>query len=195
MANFPPLRYNDTGKILYVTLHNASGHYWDTVAGSYDNPMVVAQWANYDVAATETPASSYQYIVTVPDDTDFTTNAYVYLTYYERATGSVLITDPVVARAFYWWDGTTVREAPPTASGAGSITHTYTVYAGPGATNPIEGAQVYVTSDEAGANVVAGTKTTNSSGVVLFYLDAGTYYFWVSHGSYNFTLPDTETVA
>jgi hypothetical protein len=47
-------------------------------------------------------------------------------------------------------------------------------------------AQVWVTSDSAGATVVAGTVTTNSSGDVTFMLDAGsTYYLWMQKDGYN----------
>ena len=51
-----------------------------------------------------------------------------------------------------------------------------------------------VTTDEAGTNVVA-SGTTNTSGQVVFYLDAGTYYVWREKSGWNFTNPDTETVA
>ena len=79
------------------------------------------------------------------------------------------------------------------AAGAGSVTWTYTLTdADTGAL--IDGASVWVTTDIAGANVIA-SGTTNDSGVVTFYLDAGTYYFWRSRSGYNFTNPDTEVVA
>lgn len=192
MATFPTLRHDGTGKTLYAVLNDASGQYWDTTGTPAFETFVVADWANYDTAASETPASSYQYQVTVP--ATLTSNAYVYITYYEQAGGSVAITDPVVATGVYWWDGATAREAPVDASGAGSIEFTYTVYQDDD-TTPIEGVAVYVTSDLAGANIVAGTKRTDSSGEVVFYLDAGTYYLWRQHGGWNFTNPDTEVVA
>lgn len=59
---------------------------------------------------------------------------------------------------------------------------------------PIEGAEVWVTTDVAGLNVVAHGYT-NASGIVTFYLDAGTNYFWRQHGNYTFTNPDTEIVS
>jgi len=76
--------------------------------------------------------------------------------------------------------------------GSGAIEHTYTVTDG---VNPLEGVGVWVTTDIGGSNVVAGTLTTNVSGVVEFMLDAGTYYFWSQKAGYNFTNPDTEAVA
>lgn len=62
-----------------------------------------------------------------------------------------------------------------TVIGTGAITHTHTVTGGG---NPQDNVAVWVTTDAAGANVIAGTKYTNSSGEVTFQLDAGTYYFW-----------------
>ena len=110
MADFPPYRHTATGSTLYITINNASGHYWDAVAGSYDNPMVVAQWANYDIVATETPAGSYQYIAAVP--AALTADALVYVTYYDQAGGAAAITDTVLSREIYWWDGTAISDVP-----------------------------------------------------------------------------------
>jgi hypothetical protein len=78
-------------------------------------------------------------------------------------------------------------------SGAGAISHVYTLTDSVDGT-PIDGAEVWVTTDAAGVNVVA-SGTTNSSGIVTFMLDAGTYYFWRRRSGYNFINPDTETVA
>lgn len=78
-------------------------------------------------------------------------------------------------------------------AGAGAITFTYTLTSSVDAL-PIADADVWVTTDEAGTNVVA-SGTTNSSGVVTFYLDAGTVYVWRQKDGWNFTNPDTETVS
>lgn len=44
---------------------------------------------------------------------------------------------------------------------------------------PVADADVWITTDSAGTNVVAGTKQTDSSGEVTFLLDAGnSYYLW-----------------
>lgn len=76
--------------------------------------------------------------------------------------------------------------------GAGAVTFVYTV------TNsvdsqPIPGVDVWVTTDEAGTNVVA-RGTTDAGGEVTFYLDAGTAYFWRQLAGWTFTNPDTEVV-
>lgn len=58
----------------------------------------------------------------------------------------------------------------------------------------IPGCDVWVSTDSAGATVVAGTLVTDANGLVTFYLDAGTYYVWRQLAGYNFTNPQTLTV-
>jgi hypothetical protein len=79
------------------------------------------------------------------------------------------------------------------ATGAGAITWTYTL------TNsvtglPIADADVWVTTDIGGTNVIASGKT-NASGVVTFYLDAGTVYVWRQKSGFDFVNPDAEVVS
>ena len=78
-------------------------------------------------------------------------------------------------------------------SGAGAISWTYTLTDSDDGT-PIDGAEVWVTTDAAGVDVVA-SGSTNSFGVVTFMLDAGAYYFWRKCSGYNFNNPDLETVS
>lgn len=78
------------------------------------------------------------------------------------------------------------------AAGAGAVTWTVTVNDG---VNPLDGAEVWISTDSAGSNVVAGTLHTDASGIATFYLDAGTYYLWVAHSGYNGTNPTAITVA
>ena len=77
------------------------------------------------------------------------------------------------------------------AGGAGTTTWTLTVEDGDG--NPLDGVRCWLTSDEAGSNVVA-SGTTNASGEASFLLDDGTYYLWKELAGYNFTNPETVTV-
>jgi len=70
------------------------------------------------------------------------------------------------------------------AAGAGAIAHTITVDDG---VNPLDGAEVWISTDEAGANVVAGTLSTDALGQVTFMLDAGSYWMHVQLAGYNFT--------
>lgn len=76
--------------------------------------------------------------------------------------------------------------------GAGAVEFTYTLTE-PDLITPIPDADVWVTTDPAGATVVASGRT-NQYGIITFYLDAGTVYIWRQKSGYNFTNPDTETV-
>jgi len=77
--------------------------------------------------------------------------------------------------------------------GAGVITWTYTITEN--ITDlPISDVDVWITTDSAGANIIASGKT-NSNGVVTFYLDAGTVYVWCQKSGYNFSNPDVEIVS
>ncbi len=66
-------------------------------------------------------------------------------------------------------------------SGAGALTRTIGVTVGG---NPLEGASVWVATDAGGTNIVAGSLTTSSGGVVTVLLDAGSYYVWVQKDGY-----------
>lgn len=77
---------------------------------------------------------------------------------------------------------------------AGAISWTYTLTdSDSGAA--IDGAEIWVTTDSAGTNVIANG-TTDSAGQVTFSLDAGTYYIWAKKSGYNIdAYPDTEVVS
>lgn len=89
--------------------------------------------------------------------------------------------------------GTTIPGLINSDSGAGAISHAYTLTDSADGT-PIDGAEVWVSTDAAGVNVIA-SGTTNSAGIVTFMLDAGTYYFWRRRSGYNFVNPDVEIVS
>lgn len=59
---------------------------------------------------------------------------------------------------------------------------------------PLDGAAVWISTDTAGAHVIAGTLYTNAQGKVTFMLEAGDYYVWVQHSSVNFNNPSALTV-
>lgn len=82
---------------------------------------------------------------------------------------------------------------------AGALEITYTVKEDDEDTgDPIDGVEVWITTDIGGSNVI-WSGTTNASGVLLEsggskpWLDAGTYYFWRKKSGFIFTNPDTET--
>ena len=77
---------------------------------------------------------------------------------------------------------------------AGAISWTYTL-TDSATGGPIDGAEVWVTSDSAGLYVLA-SGTTDSAGQVTFMLDAGTVYVFAKKAGYNMDdLPDEEVVA
>ena len=88
-----------------------------------------------------------------------------------------------------------VTEIAAAVSTAGSGAISYTVTVNDENAQPLDGVEVWITSDSAGTTVVAGTLTTNAAGQVTFMLDAGTYYLWRQLSRYNFTNPLTITVA
>jgi hypothetical protein len=76
------------------------------------------------------------------------------------------------------------------SEGAGATSWEITVNDG---TNPLDGVEVWITTDSAGTNVVA-SGSTDALGQVTFYLDAGTYYCWKQLAGYGFTNPETMVV-
>ncbi len=76
--------------------------------------------------------------------------------------------------------------------GAGAISWTETIRESGG--TPIPDADVWVTSDSAGTNVLASGRS-DGSGIVAFYLDAGTVYVWAQKSGFNFTNPTSTVVA
>jgi hypothetical protein len=97
-------------------------------------------------------------------------------------------------------ENTDVKTSTVVASsliGPGAISHPVTVTEADLVT-PIDGVAVWVTTDAAGANVIAGTLYTDAlgriNGTVGFMLNAGTYYLWRERSGYNFANPTQFTV-
>jgi len=74
--------------------------------------------------------------------------------------------------------------------GAGSISWEVTVNDG---TDPLDGVDVWVTTDIAGLHIIA-RGLTDDNGLVKFMLDAGNYYGWKQLAGYSFTNPEAFTV-
>ena len=78
--------------------------------------------------------------------------------------------------------------------GPGGVSVTLTIENSSG--DPVAFADVWITTDSAGATVIAGTLQTNSSGQVTFMLEDGTtYYRWAQKDGYDFTNPQSFAVA
>lgn len=81
--------------------------------------------------------------------------------------------------------------------GGTGVQFTYTVYdqtPGKPPLTPLPNVNVWVTTDGAGANVVA-SGVSNQMGQITFQLIAGTYYFWQNRSGYNFTNPVQQVVS
>lgn len=82
--------------------------------------------------------------------------------------------------------------------GPGSISYPVTITE-PDLVTPIEGVAVWVTTDIAGTNTIAGTLYSDAFGQVNgatgFMLDAGTYYLWRQRSGWNFANPAAFVVA
>ena len=76
--------------------------------------------------------------------------------------------------------------------GAGSVSHEVTINVGG---SPESGVDVWVSTDSAGSNVVAGTLSTDAFGKATFNLDVGSYYLWVQKAETNFSNPTSFTVS
>lgn len=76
------------------------------------------------------------------------------------------------------------------AGGGGAISTPITITDG---INPLDGVEVWVTTDAAGLHVIA-SGTTDALGLVTFMLDAGSYFVWKQLAGYNFTNPQALVV-
>jgi hypothetical protein len=77
--------------------------------------------------------------------------------------------------------------------GAGSESYTHTVYDTDGST-PLAGVSVWVSTDAAGTNVIAGIDVSDAAGQVTFALNPGTAYLWCQLPGKTFSNPTTITV-
>ena len=87
-----------------------------------------------------------------------------------------------------WTTGT-----PGGSIGPGSIVVTITVKDTGG--NPLDTVDCWVSTDQAGNNVIAGTLQTNVNGIVQFLLDESTYWLWLQKSGYSFEFPTQIAVS
>ena len=196
MANEIQLRYTDTGDTLYATIRDASNQYWDVVASEFES-LDTSAWSDYVVSMTETPAGGYTYIADFPG---ISSAGKYTVDIFEQSDAAPVLSDTLYAVAEVEWNGSneiTLQAVADNVSdvtviGSGALSTTITVDDG---TNPLDGVEVWITTDEAGSNVIAGSLTTDANGQVTFMLDAGTYYVWQQLAGYDFTNPQTITVS
>jgi hypothetical protein len=187
------------GWTVYTRLKNESGQIWDSVSSAYVS-FVVGNVARFRLATPETPSGSGDYEANMPVGSP--ANNYTWQHY--RLMGvDAAISDPLLGGGGEYYDGTTFTIQLPSAmppgwaatlvpAGAGSLSFPIVVNNTEG--NPIANAEVWVSTDPAGDNIVAGTLLTTHMGVVTFNLDSGTYYLWKQHPQYTFSNPTQFSV-
>jgi len=101
MANEIQFQHISTGKNLYAIVTNQAGLHYNS-DGTGPETKVVANWDNYDIPMSETPASSYTYAVTFP-----VAAAGIYvIMIFERIGANPAVSDPMVGQDSYWdWNG------------------------------------------------------------------------------------------
>ena len=106
MASELAWRHTATGETIYATIRTAARTYWYTVTPELE-ALTVAHWADYDIALTESPASSYFYVGDWPVALD--TNGWFWIDIFKRAGGSPAIGDTLVGGMVVYWNGATAN--------------------------------------------------------------------------------------
>jgi hypothetical protein len=193
MANeLGPILYS-TGASLVAILTNEAGQIWDRVAEEW-TAAATATFADCTLALTEQGATG-RYYASLPVGVD-AQGRYDVVLYLAAASGfadaaSMVAHGPVEPPSATAADLTTAKNEivaamPGTIDprGTGADQCTQIILGEDDA--PVADAQVWITSDAEGANVVAGTLITNSSGEVFPLLDDGeSYYRWAQKDGMN----------
>lgn len=161
-----PIVNVDAGIEPRVELLNSSGASLAFADGASAKIATAISGSNYYLYSTYWPSGS---------DLPFTIKVS------NHSTGSLLATG-----AFNSYD------VPVSLAGAGGIATTVSVT--DQASVPLQGVEVWVTTDSAGTNTIAGTLLTDNFGSTTFYLDAGTYYLWRQKPLYTFINPQIMVV-
>jgi hypothetical protein len=101
-------RSNDTGKNVYATVRNMSRQYYNTATPAFES-LTVANWGDYDIALTETPASSYFYVGDMPA----VSAGFYWIDIFERAGASPAIGDELLGTWIAYWDATNLKPYDP----------------------------------------------------------------------------------
>ena len=105
MASEISHRHTATGDTLYFTIRNVSRQMWNTSGTPAFESLTVANWGDYDIALSESPASSYFHVGTMPAVTE----GWYWVDLFKQVAGSPAISDTMVASYFGYWDGTTFK--------------------------------------------------------------------------------------
>ena len=112
MADEIQLRHDQSGETLYAVIVNADadsadfGEYWDAAAGAWE-PLDTADWDDYDIALSESPAGGYRYTGTLPAAMS---PGAVTVLIFVRGGAAPDIDDHLAATFGRTWDGAKLRE-------------------------------------------------------------------------------------
>lgn len=109
MANEVSHRHSATGETLYFTIRNTSRQMWNTAGTPNFETLTVANWGDYDIALSESPASSYFFAGDFPAISGNMVAGWYWVDVFKRAGGSPAISDVLQASYFGYWDGTTYK--------------------------------------------------------------------------------------
>lgn len=109
MASEISHRHSATAETLYFTIRNTSRQMWNTAGIPNFETLTVANWTSYDVAMTESPASSYFFVGDFPAISGNMVAGFYWADIYKRAGASPAISDALQASYFGYWDGTTFK--------------------------------------------------------------------------------------
>jgi hypothetical protein len=175
---------------LYFAIRNASGDLVSGAAGlDSERSIDGAAFADCSNEAVEIGSSGiYKLSLTAAE-----MNGDVIVVQTKSSTSGAkpfLIT--IYTAAATWNERIDVAVSSRVSQGAGALTRTLGVTV---SGNPLEGASVWIATDAAGTNIVAGPLVTSSSGIVTLLLDAGSYYAWVQKDGYAAIVAEPVTVS
>ena len=187
----------DDAAFVFTVTNMATGIYEvsGTVPGGYSNRDVVQVRVTATVDAVAAGGIVDEFMVVSKDEADITADLVVIGGFVDTEVAAIKAkTDNLPADPAGLTNLAAAHGAGSWQSegGAGAVSQTFRIKDSSGAL--VDGAEVWITSDAAGANVVAGTLHSNAGGLVTFMLDPGTYYVWAQRAGVNFTNPMMVTV-
>lgn len=122
MASELSWRETVTGNTDYATIRSAARQMWSTAGSPALENLTVANWANYAISLSESPASSYFYVGNWP--AGLTTAGWYWVDVYKQVGGSPAISDTFLGTLIGWWNGTVFTPWSGDAASVGGTTQT-----------------------------------------------------------------------
>lgn len=167
----------------------------DTGIFTVDWPASLTQSAIYDVIfySGASPVPDDSHIGVQHDPTEYLSTRQVVVNSFTQNALSEFATDDTGESTTAVRSVSRLSQAASQVVGGGAVETNIITNDDEG--NPLDGVEVWATTDAAGNNVVAGTLSSDTDGTVTFMLDAGTYYIWRQLARFNFPNPQTIVVS